>query len=157
MKLINTTEDLFHRDIGDESALTDFMKNIINQNKTHIFKLQIDVTRERDEDNNYVLHTKVGIFKSIESARKLFVDITDSQEPIRQEARAWNQQHKILTKAEIVNVIDRKPVRQLLNCLTATCERFGGKCNEETGCSTVTFAQEYVRNKKPFPIKVMVG
>ena len=157
MKLINTKEDVFHRDIGDVQEMNKLMQDLLIKNKKYFFKHKLEVTRERDEEDNYVLHTKLGIFKTVTYARDFFVEITDSAELIRGEARAWNQQNKILTKVEVINIIDNSSVRQLLNCLTNTCERFGGKCDETNGCSTVLFAKEYANSRKPFPIKVVVG
>ncbi len=157
MKLINTKEDLFHRDVGDVQEMNTLMQNLLIENKKYFFKHKLEVTRERDEEDNYVLHTKLGIFKTVTYARDFFVDYVDSTELIRDEARVWNQHNKILSKVEVINIITGLPVRQLTNCLTNTCERFAGKCDETNGCSTVPFAKEYANSRKPFPIKVVVG
>ena len=155
-KSINTKEDLFHRDVADFNNLNSFMNSLLNNNKNLFFRTQIETTRERDEDNNYVLHTKIGIFKTIQSARSFFNLMTESTDPIRIESRNWNQSNKILSKAEIKD-LNNIVVKNLLDCIANTCERFGGICNETNGCSTVPFAKEYAKNKKPFPIKVLVG
>jgi hypothetical protein len=155
MKQINTKEDLFFGDVADKEQLRKFKEHLFNVNKDLFFRYQQEITKERDEDNNFILHTKLGIFKTLQNARDYFNQMTDSQESIRLESRAWNQQHQILSKTEIIDLSNNSKT-MLLNCVENVCERFGGKCNEETGCSTVPFAREY-KNKKQFPIKVVVG
>ena len=157
LKAINTKEDSFHRDFADEEKLRAFMQSLFELNKNSFFKHFIESSRERDEDNNYVMHNKIGIFKTELQAKSFFDQLTNSEDPVRIESREWNQQHEILSKANIIDVKTNTSIRELLNCLSNTCERFGGKCDETNGCSTVPFAREYTKNKKPFPIKVMVG
>lgn len=156
IKAINTKEDSFFSDFADKQKLHVFMDSLFELNSSSFFIKSIEFKRERDEDNNYVSNANYGIFKTIEQARSFFIQLTESVNPIRLEFRDWNQKNKILSKAEIIDASTKKPVRELLNCVANTCERFGGVCNETNGCSTVPFAKEY-KNKKPFPIKVVVG
>jgi len=155
MKQINTKEDLFFGDSADKRQLRQFKDYLFNANEDLFFRYEQEMTRERDEDNNFVFHTKLGVFKTLQNARDYFKQMTDSQESIRLASRAWNQQHQILSKTEIIDLSDNSKT-MLLDCLENVCERFGGKCNEETGCSTVPFARAY-KNKKQFPVKVVVG
>ena len=157
LKAINTKENSFFPDFGDKEKLRVFMNSLFELNSSSFFKRTIEFARQRDEDNNYVLNARYGIFKTVDDARSFFNQLTESENPIRVEFRDWNQKNKILSKAEIIDIKTNKPVKELLNCISNTCERFGGKCDETNGCSTVPFAKEYAKNKKPFPIKVMVG
>lgn len=155
-KQINTKEDLFFGDVADKEKLRQFKEHLFNTNKSYFYRLSVEITKERDEYNNFVFHTKLGLFKTLNQARDYFNQMTDSEEPIRLQSREWNQQHQILSKAEIINLYDNSRT-SLLDCVENVCERFGGKCDENNGCSTVTFAKEYSKSKKPFPIKVVVG
>ena len=155
MKQINTKEDSFFGDYAEHQKILSFNENLFTANKNYFFKYQQQIAREIDEENNFVFHTKLGIFKTLNQARDYFNQMTDSQEPIRLESREWNQQNQILSKAVIINLYNNE-ITSLLDCLENVCERFGGVCNETNGCSTVPFAKEY-KNKKPFPIKVVVG
>ena len=156
-KQINTKENVFFSDSADRQKVRAFTENLFTANKNYFFKYQQFITKEIDEEKNFVFHTKIGIFKTLNQAIDYFNQLTESQEPIRLEAREWNQHNKILSKVEVLNIITGLPVRQLTNCLTNTCERFAGKCDETNGCSTVPFAKEYANSRKPFPIKVVVG
>lgn len=146
---------MFFGDIADKQQLHFFRHKLISKNNSYFQELFSEITREIDEEHNFVLHTKLGYFKTVELARDYFNQQTDSTDPIRLASREWNQQNQILSKAEIIDVRTGKPL-QILNCLENICERFGGTCDEQNGCSTVTFAKEY-QNKKQFPIKVVVG
>lgn len=153
MNLINTKENKFFQDTTND--MPQFLESLIQKHNKSFFRKEVRFYRLKENDT-FVLRTNIGIFKSVESARQFFIDLTDSEEEIRLKARSWNQENKILTRVEVINIIDNKSIRQLLNCLIGTCERFGGTCDEHNGCSTVTFAKEY-QNKKQFPIKVVVG
>ena len=154
-KQINTKQNLFFGDVADKEQSHIFKNKLINKNKYYFTNLINETTREKDEENNFVFHTKLGYFKTIELARDYFNQQTDSTDLIRLASREWNQKNQILSKAEIIDVKTGKTL-QILNCLENVCERFGGTCDEHNGCSTVTFAKEY-KNKKQFPIKVVVG
>ena len=157
-KQINTQEDLFFSDAvdhADKLKIKQFNELLHSEHKNSFFRHQISSYKSKDEYGNFVYNVETSIFKTVEQARAYFNALTNSQEEIRLKTRDWNQQHKILTNVEILNITDRKSVKELSNCLTNTCERFGGKCNEETGCSTVPFAKEYAASKKQFPIKVV--
>lgn len=156
MKQINTKEDLFFSDVASpeqREAMKQFNQFLYETHKSSFYTRKTETYKERDEHGNYVFTVKVSIFKTIEQARKYFNSSINSLEPIRLQTRDWNQAHKILTKVEIINNIDGTISKQLSNCLENTCERFGGKCDENNGCSTVTFAKEY--KSKIFPIKVI--
>ena len=146
---------MFFGDVADKQQLQFFKHKLISKNTSYFQEVFNEVTREKDEENNFVLHTKLGYFKTVELARDYFNQQTDSTDLIRLASREWNQKNQILSKAEIIDVQTGKTL-QILNCLENVCERFGGTCDEHNGCSTVTFAKEY-QNKKQFPIKVVVG
>ena len=153
MKQINTREDFFFGDTADKQKLMQFQTNLMALNHHYFVSNYVEVSKERDEHNNFVFHKKQGVFKTLNYAREYFNQLTDSQDPIRLESRAWNQQHQILSKTVIIDLSNNEET-SLLDCLENVCERFGGKCNEETGCSTVPFANQYARSKKLFPIKL---
>lgn len=142
MKQINTKEDSFFAYVEDKEQMRQFRENLLTINKNLFHKYEYSTTKERDEHNNFVLHIKLGLFKTSNQARDYFNQMTNSQEPIRLQARAWNQQNKILSKAEIINLSDNSTTN-LIDCIENVCERFGGKCDENNGCSTVPFAKEY--------------
>jgi hypothetical protein len=141
-KQINTKQDFFFGDVEDKQKSRQFREHLFNLNKHYFHKYEYSTTKEHDEYNNFVSHTKFGLFKTADQARDYFNQMTNSQEPIRLEARAWNQENKILSKAVIINLSDNSTIN-LLDCVENVCERFGGKCHENNGCSTVSFAKEY--------------
>jgi hypothetical protein len=153
MKQINIKEDFFFGDVADKEKFMQFQTNLIALNQHYFLSNCIEVSKERDEHDNFVFHKKQGVFKTLNYARDYFNQLTDSPDPVRLESRAWNQQHQILSKAVIIDLSNNEEI-SLLNCLENVCERFGGKCNEETGCSTVPFANQYARSKKLFPIRL---
>jgi hypothetical protein len=153
-KQINTKQDFFFGDVEDKQKSRQFREHLFNLNKHYFYEYEYSTTKERDEYNNFVSHTKFGLFKTSNEARDYFNQMTNSQEPIRLEARAWNQENKILSKAAIINLSDNSTI-SLLDCVQNVCERFKGNCNENNGCSTVTFAKEYAKSIKLFPIKTI--